>query len=139
MFSFPYYSAFLCSKVQNVMWLWQGCFKDRLWVVQSFWSIFYKKIMWGPFLFAFVTLVIYSHSLTVWLKLQVFTVKFENFRPPVQGGQSTQFGKTKNTVCLKIPHNMFWSPGFYNLVQVTPLPRGRHNLTQIWYLEIKFN
>ena len=34
--------------------------------------------------FAFLALVKYSYSLTVWLILQVFTVKFENFGPPVQ-------------------------------------------------------
>ena len=40
-----------------------GYFKDRLWVIQSFWSIFYRKILWYHLNFAIVTLVIYGHRL----------------------------------------------------------------------------
>ena len=49
-----------------------------------------------------------------------FTVKFENFRPPIQGVKRPNKKKTKTTVCLKIFHGMFWSPGFYNLVVSHP-------------------
>ena len=50
-----------------------GYFKDRLWVIQSFWSIFYRKIMWYHLNFAIVTLVIYGHRLM--LKTQLRTME----------------------------------------------------------------
>ena len=86
--------------------------------------------MWRHLLFAFETSVNYSDSLTVWLILQLSTEKIENFRPPAQGGQLTQLGKTKNTVCLKVSHSMFWSPGFDNLV-LRELPIKK-NAAKLW-------
>ena len=42
-----------------------GYFKDRLWVIQSFWSILYRKITWYHLNFAIGTLVIYGHRLII--------------------------------------------------------------------------
>ena len=73
---------------------------------------FFKENHVVTLTFAFVTLVNYFHSLTVWLILQLFTVKFENFRPPAQGVNRPNLEKLRTQYVLKYPIACFGARGF---------------------------